>query len=695
MSYKKIGGEDLELNNIDSRNYDSPEAPPNDLDDLADLDDFEHDHEDDYSVDDDRADIGEGLLGGKKSTGKQRQFRRKPKISLKLGLVIAFVIVVLIVGFVIRYLKTSKGWSSDVDSLGRRLQPWQRNTLDEYNLSKNGLWNSSSEPQTREYFWTISDIVGAPDGVQRKMTVINGKFPGPLIEANEGDRIIVHVKNEGADPTGMHFHGMFQKGTNFMDGVLGVTQCGIMPGHEFTYNFTLDGQYGTYWYHSHWDLQAIDGVAGPLVIHSPKEDEAYKHLYDEEMVLFVNDWYHEMGREYMPGYLFPNGENDEPVPQAGLIQGMGEFDCSKYTDRECQQLQKQIIPVEENKTYRIRIINAGAMSEIDFSIDQHKFDLIEVEGFSVEPYELQAARVANAQRYSFLVKTDKREIDEQFWLRTEFNPHCYAEMNNELDINVRAIFSYPSHTEKVKKLIAKGDPNYLVAHGDPQDVKWKDFDGTVECLELNTTMLTPKYNDPIPGRGDFVELHAAFHRQQGAIKRGVFNATTWNPAKEATLSQFLREKPLEMFADGPSKHWGPDQLTVTVNSTRTIDLVINNLDDGAHPFHLHGHKFWILDSGNSYFNFGRYDNIPDRGQVMRDTLQVDGYGWVLIRFVIDNPGIWAFHCHFAWHMEAGLSMQFLALPEELMEMQPPSGWNDMCKAALEEEKEGQKEGQTN
>lgn len=74
MSYKKIGGEDLELNNIDSRNYDSPEAPPNDLDDLADLDDFEHDHEDDYSVDDDRADIGEGLLGGKRAQESNDSF---------------------------------------------------------------------------------------------------------------------------------------------------------------------------------------------------------------------------------------------------------------------------------------------------------------------------------------------------------------------------------------------------------------------------------------------------------------------------------------------------------------------------------------------------------------------------------------------------------------------------------------------
>ena len=43
----------------------------------------------------------------------------------------------------------------------------------------------------------------APDGVSRQMIVINGQFPGPLIEANEGDTIIVNVQNDLTTGTGI------------------------------------------------------------------------------------------------------------------------------------------------------------------------------------------------------------------------------------------------------------------------------------------------------------------------------------------------------------------------------------------------------------------------------------------------------------------------------------------------------------
>jgi FtsP/CotA-like multicopper oxidase with cupredoxin domain len=35
----------------------------------------------------------------------------------------------------------------------------------------------------------------APDGVERQMLVFNNQFPGPVIEANWGDWIVVHVTN--------------------------------------------------------------------------------------------------------------------------------------------------------------------------------------------------------------------------------------------------------------------------------------------------------------------------------------------------------------------------------------------------------------------------------------------------------------------------------------------------------------------
>jgi FtsP/CotA-like multicopper oxidase with cupredoxin domain len=42
----------------------------------------------------------------------------------------------------------------------------------------------------------------APDGVSREMMVYNGSFPGPLIEANWGDTLVIHVHNNLTNENG-------------------------------------------------------------------------------------------------------------------------------------------------------------------------------------------------------------------------------------------------------------------------------------------------------------------------------------------------------------------------------------------------------------------------------------------------------------------------------------------------------------
>jgi len=117
---------------------------------------------------------------------------------------------------------------------------------DKYILSRD--FDTSAPPTRREYHWHIAEKVYNPDGVFRPMILINEEYPGPLIECNEGDTIVVNVHNEGTNATAIHYHGLYQNGTNWMDGTVGVTQCPIAPGANFTYEFKVDGQSGTYWY---------------------------------------------------------------------------------------------------------------------------------------------------------------------------------------------------------------------------------------------------------------------------------------------------------------------------------------------------------------------------------------------------------------------------------------------------------------
>ena len=78
----------------------------------------------------------------------------------------------------------------------------------------------------------------APDGVSKNMYVFNNSFPGPTIEANWGDTLVIHVKNNLETngyvsfrsgglifSTSIHWHGFLQHGSAASDGVPGVTQC--------------------------------------------------------------------------------------------------------------------------------------------------------------------------------------------------------------------------------------------------------------------------------------------------------------------------------------------------------------------------------------------------------------------------------------------------------------------------------------
>lgn len=52
----------------------------------------------------------------------------------------------------------------------------------------------------------------------------------------------------------MHWHGLLQTASPYMDGVPAVDQCPIAPGTSFTYMFRAD-LYGTSWWHSHYSKQ--------------------------------------------------------------------------------------------------------------------------------------------------------------------------------------------------------------------------------------------------------------------------------------------------------------------------------------------------------------------------------------------------------------------------------------------------------
>ena len=104
------------------------------------------------------------------------------------------------------------------------------------------------------------------DGYCRTVTTVNGMLPGPTIDVVEGDTVVVDVFNALVnEPTSMHWHGLYQRGTPWMDGVSMVTQCPILPGESFTYRFVAEPA-GTHFWHAHHGVQRPEGLSGALVV---------------------------------------------------------------------------------------------------------------------------------------------------------------------------------------------------------------------------------------------------------------------------------------------------------------------------------------------------------------------------------------------------------------------------------------------
>jgi FtsP/CotA-like multicopper oxidase with cupredoxin domain len=69
-------------------------------------------------------------------------------------------------------------------------------------------------------------------------SAIEPGMPGPTVEADEGDTIHVQVTNNNPFMgNSIHWHGVHQKETPYMDGTAGMTQCQLPPLSSQNFTF--------------------------------------------------------------------------------------------------------------------------------------------------------------------------------------------------------------------------------------------------------------------------------------------------------------------------------------------------------------------------------------------------------------------------------------------------------------------------
>jgi len=89
--------------------------------------------------------------------------------------------------------------------------------------------------------------------------------------------------------------------------------------------------------------------------------------------------------------------------------------------------------------------------------------------------------------------------------------------------------------------------------------------------------------------------------------------------------------------------WNKDVPPLPVAEGERVEFVLKNKTLMSHPMHLHGHQFQVVEIDGKRF--------PG---AVRDTVLVTPGRRVVIAFDANNPGWWAFHCHLAYHQEAGM-----------------------------------------
>ncbi|THU97492.1 laccase precursor [Dendrothele bispora CBS 962.96] len=478
-----------------------------------------------------------------------------------------------------------------------------------------------------------SDI--APDGFTRSAVLANGVFPGPLITGQKDGQFRLNVINELTDtsmltPTSIHWHGLFQKGSNWADGPSFINQCPITPENSFLYDLHVPRQAGTFWYHSHLSTQYCDGLRGPMVVYDDRDP--HRHLYDvdnENTVITLADWYHDKA----PTLFFPTFVST-------LINGQGRYAGGPSIDLS-------VINVRQGKRYRIRLVSLSCDPNWVFSIDNHNFLVIEVDGVNTKPTLVSSIQIFAGQRYSFVLHANQ-PVDN-YWIRA--NPNI-GTIGFDGGVN-SAILRYRGAPEV--------EPNVTTT---PTNT---NFTGLSLLQEKDLVPLEKPGAPglPVPGGADVnINFNIAFNTSDFKFE---VNGATFVPPTVPVLLQILS-------GAQDARDLMPAGSVYALPANKVIEFSFPaGAAGGPHPIHLHGHTFDVVRSaGMTDYN---YINPP-----RRDVVSIGSAGDnVTIRFKTDNPGPWFLHCHIDWHLEAGFAIVFAEGTEQVRQTEhPPPAWDQLC-----------------
>jgi FtsP/CotA-like multicopper oxidase with cupredoxin domain len=457
---------------------------------------------------------------------------------------------------------------------------------------------ASAAGETANHVLRAARFPAAGGGNRRKVWGYDGQSPGPLIRAREGETIRIRVVNELDVPTSIHWHGIHQHGSWTMDGVEEISRPPIAAGSEFTYEFRAEPA-GTHWYHSHVGVQYGNGLIGPLIV----EERQPLAGYDREDVLLINDCFNEIGDAILAKLRKGTRMSGDKMPAMKQMADKAKMPGMKHTAGG--QAMRDLADVP----YESALINGkGRFPGSD------KTAFAEV---VVKPGERLRLRLINGS--------------STFTFRFQVDDH---------PLTVIATDGSPTRPVQVDNLVlAPGERYDVILEAVRRGVHWihaAAVGGGEVLAVLRYAGVSSQAPVTTPVRWGSRALEASMLRSPQPVK----------------LTTQATEIPIVLGGSMMPYRWSingqfyPKADPIVFQKDQSIRFLFRNTTGMDHPFHLHGHSFWVIGKPGGY-------NLVD--PVEKDTINVPAGSELAVQWVADNPGRWFFHCHIEWHLMTGMA----------------------------------------
>lgn len=497
---------------------------------------------------------------------------------------------------------------------------------------------------------------------------VNGSVPGPLVRLKEGEAVTLRVANHLAQDTSIHWHGLllpFQ-----FDGVPGVSFPGIKPGETFVYELPALRQSGTYWWHSHSDLQEQAGHYGPIIIDPAGPDPVQA---DRDYVLLLSEFSplhpHTIMAKLKKGEEYFNRQKTSWTDDYRLSGSdrrmwagmrMMPTDIADVTGSTYTYLINGHAP-EDSLEYlfspgervRLRIINGSAMSFFNIRIPGVRMSVVQADGKNVRPIEVDEFQIGTAETYDIVVDP---------------TAEAHTIVAEAMDRSGMAVATLASRAGARAPVPSLRDPVLLtmtdMGHGgmdhsggdhlnmghalstgrmDHGSMKMRDTSSLPPDVAVGpgVDMVSANPADRMgdPGLGlDNVGHKVLTYRDLTALEPND------DPRKPSRHMQIHLTGNMERYMwsfDGRKFNAVADQpIRFAYNERIRVKLVNDTMM--AHPIHLHGHFFELVNGADRMH------------QPQKHTVIVQPGGSATFDLTADEPGDWAFHCHLLYHMHAGM-----------------------------------------